>query len=390
MLEKRYLHNPIIEDLQEKMVFIGGPRQVGKTTLSQEIIATTFKHSAYYNWDNLQDRSVILNSEWPSDAELIILDEIHKSRQWKSRIKGEYDKHKHDYKFLITGSARLDLYRKGSDSLQGRYHYYRLHPFSIAELLHYKNKFIPFSAFSFHQNNPIDLLAPLIKFGGFPEPFLKQNDRHLRRWQQDRIDRLFREDIRDMEQIRELNHMQLLIEYLPKTIASPFSINTIREDLDVSHKTAGHWIDILESFYYHYRIYPFASKTFRSLKKMPKLYLWDWSQTETEGARFENLIASHLLKFVHFLHDYEGFKAELWYLKDTEKREVDFLVTVDKKPWFACEVKLTDQNISPSTFYFKEKLNIPYVFQVIKTDQVDFTKNGVRVISASKFLGGLI
>ena len=129
-------------------------------------------------------------------------------------------------------------------------------------------------------------------------------------------------------------------------------------------RAASHWIDVLEAFYYHFRIYPFSAKKIRSLKKEPKLYLWDWSEVEDEAARFENLVASHLLKFVHFITDYEGYKAELYFLRDVDKREVDFLVTIDGKPWFAVEAKLSDASLSPHLLYFKERLSIPYVYQV--------------------------
>jgi len=155
-------------------------------------------------------------------------------------------------------------------------------------------------------------------------------------------------------------------------------------------RAASHWIDVLEAFYYHFRIYPFSAKKIRSLKKEPKLYLWDWSEVEDEAARFENLVASHLLKFVHFITDYEGYKAELYFLRDVDKREVDFLVTIDGKPWFAVEAKLSDASLSPHLLYFKERLSIPYVYQVIKKNTIDKLDKGVRVIPVGKLLAGLI
>lgn len=390
MLKERYLTPFILEDLKEKMVFVGGPRQVGKTTLCRSFIATHFTNHAYFNWDNKADRKAITASSWPADAELLIFDEIHKYRNWKRLIKGEYDKLKTKFKFLVTGSARLDLYRRGGDSLQGRYHYYRLHPFTLSEVegLGYRA--------SVSNELPIGMdfdqsaFDALVTFGGFPEPFIKQSERQLRRWHNEKIERMFREDILDVKTVRDVANMKLLGDLLPSKVGSLLSVNAIREDLEVSFRAASNWIDILEAFYYHFRIYPFTSKRIRSLKKEPKLYLWDWSEVENNSARFENFIASHLLKFVHFITDYEGHKAELYFLRDVDKREVDFLVTIDRKPWFAVEVKYNDTTLSPHLLYFRERLSIPYTYQVVKSSNIDKLEKEVRIISAGKFLTSLI
>lgn len=390
MIKKRYLTEFVVEDLAEKMVFIGGPRQVGKTTIARDLIAKQFHQSGYYNWDSKSDRRKIMQSNWSGNADLIIFDEIHKYKKWKSFVKGEYDTLKNKYHFLITGSARLDLYRKGGDSMLGRYHYYRLHPFSLAELI--GKVTIP----EVMKEIPIRLrrekvkLKALDKFGGFPEPFLKQNTRVLRRWHNEKTERLFREDIRDVEQVRDIVNMQLLGDLLPEKTGSLLSINSLREDLEVSHRAVSSWLNILESFYYCFRIYPFVGKNFRSLKKEAKLYLWDWSEVENEAVRFENCVASHLLKLIHFLRDYEGYKANLYFLRSVEKKEVDFFVTIAEKPWFAVEAKMNDTNVSPHLFYFKEKLNIPFCYQIVKKGDVDSFIKGVRIVSADRFLAGLI
>jgi len=390
MTQQRYLTKFVLEDLKEKMVFVGGPRQVGKTTLARELVGNHFQHSGYFNWDNRQDRRSIMQSSWPGDAVLIILDEIHKYKKWKSLVKGEYDKLKDKYRFLITGSARLDLYRKGGDSMLGRYHYYRLHPFTLAEVVGGISVPKVFKEIPIPSQNDKELFFALDKFGGFPEPFLKQNTRVLRRWHNEKLDRLFREDIRDVEQVRDIVNMQLLGDLLPDRAGSLLSLNSLREDLEVSHRAVSNWINILESFYYCFRIYPFAAKNYRSLKKEAKLYLWDWSEIDQEPARFENCVASHLLKLVHFLHDYEGYRAQLYYLRSIEKKEVDFLVTIDKKPWFAVEAKINDSNASPHLYYFKDKLKIPFSYQVVKSNGVDRFMRGVRIVSANRFLAGLI
>lgn len=390
MLKNRYLIPYIIDDLKEKMVFVAGPRQVGKTTLCRRLVAANFKNHAYFNWDNRADRMAIIAASWPADVELLIFDELHKYKQWKGFIKGEYDKLKETFKFLVTGSARLDLYRRGSDSLQGRYHYYRLHPFTLSEVEGIIFKTEVFKELSVGSDYHQDALDALYAFGGFPEPFIKQGKRHLRRWHNEKIERMFREDIFDVRLIRDVSSMKLLCDILPLRVGSLLSINALREDLEVSHRAVSLWMDILESFYYLFRIYPYSAKKIRSLKKEPKLYLWDWSEIEDEAARFENLIASHLLKFVHFITDYEGYKAELFFLRDVDKREVDFLVTINSKPWFAVETKLGDANLSPNLLYFKEKLSIPFIYQVVKKDRTDRLEKGARIISAGKFLSGII
>lgn len=389
MLKDRYINAAVLEDLAKKMVFIAGPRQIGKTTLAKDLIGSHFKETAYFNWDNSQERRQLMSGRWPAAAQLIILDEIHKFRGWKRFLKGQYDTLKDKHRFLVTGSARLDIYRKGGDSLQGRYHLYRLHPFSLAELLGRKTRLEPFKEIPLESAAPGHDLEALEKFGGFPEPLLAQDDRTLRRWHNERNERLFREDIRDVEAIRDLGRMTLLGDMLPDKVGALLSINAIREDLEVSHRAVSHWLDILESFYYHFRIYPYSRSNARALKKIPKLFLWDWSEVANPGARFENLVASHLLKLVHWLQDREGYRAGLYFLRDDAKREVDFLVTIDDKPWFAVEVKSQDQGVSSNLRYFQERLAIPFSYQVIKKPGVDVLNNGVRVVSADKFLAAL-
>lgn len=390
MEKDRYLTENIISDLKEKMVFIGGARQVGKTTLAKELISKNFEQSFYYNWDFQPDRKKIISNVLPGEKGLLILDEIHKYAKWKNLVKGIYDTNKQKYKIIVTGSARLNIYRKGGDSLQGRYHYFTLHPFSLAELENIKNKFIPFEELNFKNEIQRISLESLFKYGGFPEPFIKQSERTLRRWHNEKLERLFREDIRDIENIRDVGSMKLLSDILPSKVGSSLSINSLRKNLEVSHRAVTNWLNILELFYYHFRVYPFNSKKYRSIKKEPKLYLVDWSEVEGNGERFENIIASHLLKFTQFLNEYEGYKSSLNYLRNVDKKEVDFMVTINNKPWFAVETKLNELSVSKNLIYFKEKLKIPFVYQVVYKDDIDFVTEEARVISASKFLSGLV
>ncbi len=388
---RRYLEAPIQADLAQKMVFVDGPRQVGKTTLARHILGAAGP-GVYLNWDNSRDRKEIRQAQWPGGAPLVALDEVHKWRSWKRWIKGEFDKHKDRVRFLVTGSARLDIYRRGGDSLQGRYHHYRLHPFSCAELEDGPQKPLPSPGeeLSIPERSSREKVAVLMHFGGFPEPFLAQSDRTLRRWQKERVDRFLREDIRDLGSVRDLASLQLLVDLLPERVGSPLSLNSLREDLEVSHRAVSHWMEILERLYFVFRIRPFTSTLVRSLSKMPKAYLWDHSMVEDRAARFENLIASNLLKLCHLFEDREGYKTELRYLRDKTGKEVDFLVTLNRKPWFAVEAKLKETSIEPSLHYFRERLKIPWCYQVVLEGERDFVHNDVRCLPAYRFLNALV
>jgi len=390
MTISRYLERNIAEDLLSKMVLVAGPRQVGKTTLAKRILEKSGT-GLYLSWDNRADRKEILSARWPGGDGLVVLDELHKYRFWKRWLKGEFDRHRDRIRFLVTGSARMDVYREGGDSLQGRYHHYRLHPFSCAEILHGGKRDLPApgSEIDVPRDASREALENLLRHGGFPEPFLAQSDRVTRRWQKERLDRFFREDVRDLEAVRDLSNLQLLADMLADKVAAPLSLNSIREDLEVSHRAVSHWMDILERLYHVFRIRPYAGKMVRGLRKLPKAYLWDWSLIEEPGPRFENLVAAHLLKFCHLLEDAEGYRVSLHYLRDKAGREVDFLVVLDRKPWFAVEAKIRDQGIDPSLPYYRDILRIPWNYQVVQEGERDFIQDGVRCLPASAFLSAL-
>lgn len=345
----RYLTHFIQDDLKEKMVFLGGPRQVGKTTLALSLLGGDEKHPAYFSWDSKGARTRLMKEELPPDEKLIVLDEIHKFRPWRNLVKGLYDTNKSSKKFLITGSARLDYYRRGGDSLQGRYHYYRLHPYSLIEL----NK------------NPMPSdLEHLMEFGGFPEPLFKSNAKQWKRWQNERITRVIHEDLASLENVKDISMIQLLVDALPDRVGSPLSVNALREDLGVSFEAVEHWITILENLYFCFRILPYGPPKIRAAKKEKKLYLWDWSLCEDKGKRFENLVASQLLKYCHFQEDTSGDKMELRFFRDVYRKEIDFIILKNKKPVFAVECKSGEKNISPAICYLSNRTAIPLYFQV--------------------------
>lgn len=348
---RRYPRDAVLSDLPRKMVFLGGPRQVGKTTFALGLLGgrpSDESHPAYLTWDDVADRERLLRGEIPPGQRLIVLDEIHKFARWRNLLKGFYDKHKSGVSFLVTGSARLDYYRKGGDSLQGRYHYYRLHPFSLGEID--------------PQTRPSSL-ERLLRFGGFPEPFLRADDRQLRRWLREHRERVVHGDLRDLERVKDVSLIDLLLQHLPRCVGAPLSVANQSRLLQVAHETAEHWIEMLERLYVCFRIAPFGSARIRAVKKEKKLYFWDWAQVPDEGPRFENLVACQLLKYCHWREDTEGFAMELRYLRDTDQREVDFVVLRDGEPEFAVECKTGEAAPSAAARYFRRRTRIPLFYQ---------------------------
>ncbi len=359
----------VIEDLKERMLFLGGPRQVGKTTLAQSLLPDYRDGDAgYLNWDFPEDKKLILSGNLPPNPALLVLDEIHKYKNWRSLIKGYFDRYKNSQKFLVTGSARLDYYRKGGDSLLGRYHYYRLHPLSLPELLN--------QGFS---------LERLLKYGGFPRPLLKGSERDLRRWHLERNARIVGSDIRDLENVREISLIELLVSVLPARVGAPLSKKNLAHDLDVDFKTIEKWLTILENVYYCYRISPFGAPKIRAVKKEQKLFLWDWSEIVDPGARWENFVGSHLLKYCHFLEDTQGHKMELRFLRDSLGREVDFVVIRDGVPLFAVECKKGEKGVSDSVKYFAERTAIPKFYQVHSGRSDFISSDKIRVLPFQEF-----
>lgn len=351
MRVSRYLEGAVVDALNRKMVFVGGPRQVGKTTFALGLLGTTADetHPAYMNWDHPSVPPRLRRAELPVGEPLLLMDEIHKYARWRGLLKGIYDTERSRRKILVTGSARLDYYRKGGDSLAGRYRYFRLHPFSLRELSPSPTR--------------SDLEA-LLAFGGFPEPLFTRSEVEHRIWTRDRLARVVREDLRDLEHVREISLVEHLVDLLPSKVGSPLSIKSLREDLQVDHKTVERWLQILENLYVCFRLSPYGPPRVRAVKKACKLYLWDWSTVSDRGPRFENLVAAQLLKYCHWIEDTEGHTMELRYLRDTDKREVDFVVLQDRRPLFAVECKSGDKAIGTALRYFAERTPIPRFYQV--------------------------
>lgn len=295
---------------------------------------------------------------------MIVLDEIHKFKNWRNLVKGFYDKKKNVQNFLVTGSARLDDYSRGGDSLLGRYRYLRLHPLSVPEL----------------RIESQAGLERLLKFGGFPEPFFSGNERDWKLWARERVYRVVRDDVRDLENVRDISSIELLADALIARVGSPLSVNNLAQDPQVNFRTAESWITILERIDYCFRIAPYGAPKVKAVKKEKKLYLWDWSTVEDSGAKFENMVASHLLKYCHFIEDTQGDTMELRFLRDIERREVDFVVLKNRKPLFGVECKTAEKAISPHLKYFKNRTSIPLFYQVHLGEKSYEPEEGIKVM----------
>jgi predicted AAA+ superfamily ATPase len=353
------------------MVFVCGPRQVGKTTLARALPGA---RAGYLSWDVAADRERILRRELPV-APLWVFDEIHKYRTWRNYLKGLYDGRRAGQRILVTGSARLDLYRFGGDSLQGRYHLLRLHPLSVAEL---------------RLRAPAEL-RDLLTLGGFPEPFFGGSEVEARRWSREYRSRLVREDVVSLERVQDLGTLELLALRLPDLVGSPLSINSVREDLQVSHKTVANWLAILERLYALFRLSPFGAPAIRAVKKEQKHYHFDWTLVPGEPARFENLVASHILKWVHFEQDARGRDLELRYFRDTDGREVDFVVTEGRTPRLLIECKWADAPLDKNLRYLKARFPRAEAWQLSATGTKDYlAPDGIRVAPALGFLRNLV
>ena len=357
----------------EQMIFLIGPRQAGKTTVSLMTKELTNQFS-YLNWDNLDHRKIILEGvksaadfsgldKLSSQKPIIVFDEIHKYGKWKTFLKGFFDTYKGKVNIIVTGSSRLDVYKKGGDSLMGRYFPYRLHQLSLAEMertgLSQKEINEPFKA----KDN---VFENLLRNGGFPEPFIKNDPRFLNRWKTIRQEQLIKQDIRDLSRIQELGQIELLAEILKHQAGGLTNYSNLANKVNVSSDTVRRWIKTLQAFFYCFTIQPWSKNIPRSLIKEPKTYLWDWVNVDDDGSRLENFVASHLLKAVHFWTDCGLGQYALRFIRDKEKREVDFLVLHDNKPWFLVEVKSSSKApLSKNLTYFKEKIKAEHAFQVV-------------------------
>ena len=373
MIKKRYLSDFIAADLDKKITLLSGPRQSGKTTLSK---ALPFNSIEYFNFDEVGQRRQVISKNWSRKADLLIFDELHKMTKWKSWNKGIYDTEGVRPRILVTGSARLEVFRKGSDSLAGRHFLYRMHPLSVAELQGI--------------DHPEDALEGIMSRGGFPEPYFSKSEIDSKRWRISHLDVILRQDLLDLEQVKNIVGVETLVELLANRVGSTISFRNLAQDLQVTPQTVQRWVILLERLFVIFVVRPYSKNLARALLKEPKIYFYDTGRvSEAGGAKLENVVACALLKRANFLTDTQGSKCELYYLRDREKREVDFLTTKDSKPEFMVEVKTSDDQFSPSLRYFSERLVHTAAIQLVhKLDSSSSNKFG-SVQNAASWLATL-
>ncbi|MBU4504489.1 MAG: ATP-binding protein [Proteobacteria bacterium] len=401
-MKRRILYENIWKMLSahKQMVFIAGPRQAGKTTFTQ-ILAEDFNNSLYFNWDILDEKRKLIENPFfyeevhrkDNSMPLIIFDELHKYLNWKNFLKSVYDRDKGNYKFIVSGSGRLDMYQKGGDSLAGRYFIFYLWPFTLAELA---GNNLPLEQF---MSNPIEVRAcpnetqpawnRLSRFSGFPDPYLGKTDQFYRIWSNTYRKQLLREDVRDLILLRNIENMEMLFSLLPSKIGSPLSMASLARDINVSFDSIRNWIEIFENFFMVFRIPPWSQKISRAITKEKKLYLFDYAGIESQAAKFENMVALELLRAISNWNDLGLGNFSLHYLRNREKEEVDFLLSNNHKPLLLIEAKLSDDHAAKSLIKFQKILNIPAVQLVNKSGICKLVSNNnlkIMIISADHWL----
>jgi predicted AAA+ superfamily ATPase len=291
------------------------------------------------------------------------------------QVKGIYDTEGIKPSLLVTGSARLNAYNKGGESLAGRFFPFRLHPLTVKEICQYLNE------------EPPAALDKLLKFGGFPEPYMKNNDRFAKRWRRIHTDTIIREDLLDLERVRDIKSIEILIDLLRARVGSATSFISLANDLQVSVHTVKHWLQILENLYIIFPVRPYSRNIARSILKEAKYFLYDTGAVDGGlGARLKNTVACALLRELHFIEDTTGSRVALHYLRDKEKHEVDFLAVIDNKPVMMVEVKAADDNFSPALFRFGKFLKDTKAVQVVHGLKRKKTKNGAAMLPVHEFL----
>lgn len=369
---KRVQQDLISRDLKRKMVFITGPRQVGKTSLALAI-AEEQEQTVYLNYDNFSHREVIRKEAWLPETRLLILDELHKMENWKNYLKGIYDTREKHLQILVTGSARLETFRQSGDSLAGRFFRHRLNPLSMAEIPSANEQ----------------TLNRLLQRGGFPEPYLAESLDDSRRWRLQYIDGLIRTDILDFEKVHDFKSIQLTLELMRQRVGSPLSYTSLARDVGCAPNTIKRYIEIFEALYIIFRVTPYHRYIARSMHKEAKIYFYDTGMVAgNEGVRLENLVAISLLKHLNAIEDYKGIRTSLKTLRTKEKKEVDFVLVVENKAVSMLEVKLSDAEISPTLRYFHKRYGIPAI-QLVKNLKLEQVVEGIELRIASRFLRNL-
>ncbi|MDE0033019.1 MAG: ATP-binding protein [Deltaproteobacteria bacterium] len=368
---ERYLHEALLADIDRKIILLSGPRQSGKTTLSRML----HPDHQYINHDLAEHRLMLREKSWDRRKALFILDELHKMENWKVWLKGVYDVEGLPPALVVTGSAKLAAFRKTGDSLAGRYFHFRLHPIDMKEALQHTDL------------GPDEAFKRLMHVGGFPEPFLRGSGPWYNRWKRTHVDAILKDDLLTLSSVRDIQSIETLIELLRSRVGTPLSANSLARDLQKTRNTVQHWLDLLEDLYVIFRVFPYHRNVARALLKTPKFYFYDNAMVQgDDGAHLENLVACALLKELHRAQDVEGEDLGLHYIRDKEGREIDFLVTRNRKPWRMIEVKWSDAapSVNFKRFLVGETLHRLQVVGELAHDKS--YPDGLRIEAAQRFL----
>jgi predicted AAA+ superfamily ATPase len=374
---KRYLDNRVTRDLKKKMVFLTGPRQVGKTTLSRLLISKL--GGQYLNYDVADDQRLMVQQKWNRRAPLLVLDEIHKMPNWKSWLKGVYDGKPEGQQLLVTGSARLDTFRQSGESLAGRFFGLRLHPISVREWCEQTGA------------TPEDAVTHLLERGGFPEPCLAADNAEAERWRRQYFDGLVRNDVLEFSRIQEVQAIKLFAQMLRGRVGSPLSLASIARDMQLSPTTLKKYLDILEALYIVFVVRPWHHNIARATLQAPKVYFYDTGLVEgDEGVRFENLIATHLLKHTQYQYDVEGKEVDLHYIRTKDGAEVDFALSNGKALTHLIECKLTDDKPHKALRRFAAEMPNAEAVQVLRDVRHSFDVGRLHITRADEWLNQLL
>jgi len=405
-IQSLYLFDPDVN--ANKMIFLSGPRQIGKTTFVLQRLESLGQEHLYYNWDDPHVRREYTRNPHflktriarEKQKPLIAFDEIHKHKLWKNILKGLYDLHHREAQFIITGSARLDYFRQSGDSLVGRYFSYRMLPLGLSEAMGdmrrildddslisgYREEELLSSLHDAPFHEAEEAFEQMMVFGGFPEPFLRSNKRFSTKWRRDYKSLLLYEDLRELSRIQDIKGVEQLVLMLPERVGSPLSINSLREDLQVNHRTVSNWIEALKKIYLVFSVMPWSHRVSKAVKKETKIYFFDWTMVPDEGPRFENMVAVTLLRLVSRWNELGLGDFDLRYIRNHQGREVDFLLIKDMQPFALFEPKKSDLEPAASGNYFKSRLKVPY-FQVVEHfDGVEAWPEQRYVIAAPRLL----